>query len=88
LVEDITNQQEYEGAECDTKTMTEGQPTVGKKREEKDVVEITLPYLPDVVVTVEDMLEKLSKLRYSDHDVCNIKKFPYLEEESYLENKG
>jgi hypothetical protein len=52
----------------------------------RDNEEITLPYLPDVVVIVEDMLRKVPKLWYSDHDVHDIKHFPYLDEEDYLEN--
>jgi hypothetical protein len=47
---------------------------------------ITLPYLLDAIVTVDDMLGKVPKLRYSDHDVCDAAKFQYLDEETYLEN--
>jgi hypothetical protein len=41
-------------------------------------IEITLPYLPDVVVAVEDMLGKVLKLKYSYHDVIDTTKFPDL----------
>jgi hypothetical protein len=47
-----------------------------------------LPYLPDVVVAVEDMLGKVSKLKYADHVVTDTTKFPDLVQESYLENRG
>jgi len=47
-------------------------------------MEIRLPYLPNTVVTVDDMLGKVPKLRYSDHDVHDATKFPYLVEETYL----
>jgi hypothetical protein len=40
------------------------------------------------VVIVEDMLVKLPKLRYLDHDVRDTMKFPYLAEEVYLANIG
>jgi hypothetical protein len=51
-------------------------------------MDITLPYLPDAVVTVDDMLGKVPKLRYSDHDVRDVTKFPDLAEETYLTNTG
>jgi hypothetical protein len=38
------------------------------------------------MVTMEDMLGRVLKLRYSDHDVHNAKKFPNLAKESYLAN--
>jgi len=55
------------------------------KRKVKDAIKITLPYLPDTVVNVEDMLKKVPKLRYLDHDA---KQFPDMVEESYLANIG
>jgi len=51
-------------------------------------MDITLPYLLDVVVIMDDMLGKLPKLRYSDHDVRNVTKFPDLVEGNYLANTG
>jgi hypothetical protein len=72
LVEDITNQPKSEGEEDDTETRS--RPIyIGKKIKVQDAAKITLPYLPDAVVTVEDMLGKVPKLRYSDHDVCDAK---------------
>jgi hypothetical protein len=53
-----------------------------------DATKITLPYIPDTVVTVEDMLGKVPKLRYFDHDVRYATKFLGLEEETYLEDMG
>jgi hypothetical protein len=52
----------------------------------EDVEKITLPYLPDVVVTLENMLGKVPKLRYLDHDVHSTTKLSYLDEEAYLVN--
>ena len=49
-------------------------------------MDITLPYLPDAMVTIDDMLRKVPKLRYSDHDVRDVAKFPDLAEETYLKN--
>jgi hypothetical protein len=46
-----------------------------------------LPHIPDVVVAVEDMLGKVEKLKYVDHDVTDTTKFPDLAQEIYLENK-
>jgi hypothetical protein len=51
-------------------------------------MDITLPYLPDAVITVDDMLGKVPKLRYADHDVRDVAKFPELAEETYLINTG
>jgi hypothetical protein len=51
-------------------------------------MEITLPFIPDVVPTVNDMLGKVPKLRYAYHDVHDMAKFPELAEENYLINIG
>jgi len=76
LVEDIKNQSEIEGEEEDTtKIAVEGHPTIDQKRKASDATKITLLYIPDVMVTVEDMLGKVPKLRYFDHDVRYAKKF-------------
>jgi hypothetical protein len=88
LVEDITNRPDSEREEEDAETTEAGPSAVGKKRKVQDATNITLPYLPDAVVTVDDMLGKVPKLRYSDHDVCDVTKFPDLAEETYLENTG
>jgi hypothetical protein len=61
---------------------------VGKKRKTPNSMEITLPFLPDAVPTVDDMLGKVPKLRYADHDVRDMIKFPELAEENYLINTG
>jgi hypothetical protein len=47
---------------------------------------ITLPQIPDAMVTVEDMLGNVLRLRYSDHDVHNATKLLDLAEETYLAN--
>ena len=54
----------------------------------KDATNITLPYLQDAVVTVDDMLGKVPKLRYSYNYVRDATKFPDLSKETYLENIG
>jgi hypothetical protein len=51
-------------------------------------MDITLPYLPTVVVTVNDMLGKVPKLRYADYDVRDAAKFPDLDKVTYLINIG
>jgi hypothetical protein len=77
---------ESERGEDDTKT-TEVVPSVIEQRiNVQGAMDITLPYLPNTMVTMDDMLEKVLKLSYSDHDVCDATKFPYLAEETYLEN--
>jgi hypothetical protein len=83
LVEDITGQQEIEGEEEEEveDEAAEENLVVGQKRKAPSAVEITLPYLPDVVVAVEDMLGKVPKLKYADHDVTDTMKFPDLAQE-------
>jgi hypothetical protein len=61
---------------------------VGQKRKAPSIVEITLPHLPDIVVIVEDMLGKVLKIKYVDHDINDIVKFPDFMQEVYLENMG
>jgi len=51
-------------------------------------VEITLPHLIDVVVAVEDMLGKMPKLNYVDHDITYTTKFLEFSQEVYMENGG
>jgi hypothetical protein len=51
-------------------------------------MKITLPFLPDTVITVDDMMGKVPKLRCDDHDVRDMTKFPQLDEEKYLIKKG
>jgi hypothetical protein len=95
LVEDITGQQETEGEEEEEveEELAEENPAVGQKRKtpgapsKQTSVEIMLPHIPDVVIVVEDMLGKVEKLKYADHDVTDTTKFPDLVQEIYLENK-
>jgi hypothetical protein len=54
--------------------MVEGKLVVGQKIKVQDVTEITLPNIPDTVVTMEDMLKKFPKLRFSYHDVRAMQK--------------
>jgi hypothetical protein len=88
LVEDITDQPESVGEEEGTEAAEAGTSVAGKKRKTPDSMEITLPFLPDVVPTVDDMLGKVPKLRYVDHDMRDMAKFPELVEENYLINTG
>jgi hypothetical protein len=53
-----------------------------------DVEEITLPYIPDAMIRVEDMLGKVPKLRYYDPNVRDVEKFPNLAEETGLAKMG
>jgi hypothetical protein len=78
LVKDIIDGSDSEREE-DNAEITEACPSVvGKKIKVWDAMDITLPYLPHAVVTVDDMLGKVPKLRYSYHDVCDAAKFPDL----------
>jgi hypothetical protein len=52
-----------------------GTYVVEKKINTPDSMEITLPFLPDVVPTVDDILGKVPRLRYTDHDVRDMTKF-------------
>jgi len=51
-------------------------------------MDITLPFLPDAVSTVDDMMGKVPKLRYAGHDVSDATKFLELVEDNYLINTG
>jgi hypothetical protein len=88
LVEDITDRPESGREEEDTDATEAGTSVAGKKRKTSDSMEITLPFLPDTVPTVDDMLGKVPKLRYTDHDVHDTTKFPELAKENYLINTG
>jgi hypothetical protein len=58
LVEDITNQPYSKGEKDDAETTEEGPFAVRKKRKAQDATDITLPYLPDAMVTMDIMLNK------------------------------
>ena len=75
MVEDITNQQEIEGEEeKEVKDeAVEENLVAGQKMKAPGILEITLPYIPDVVVVVEDMLGNMLKLKYAYHDVIDTK---------------
>jgi hypothetical protein len=49
-------------------------------------MEITLPFLLDTVITTNDILGKVPKMRYVDHDMHDATKFPKLVKENYLIN--
>jgi hypothetical protein len=51
-------------------------------------MDVTLPYIPDAVITMDDMLGKVPKIRYTDDDVRNAAKFLDLAKETYLINTG
>ena len=84
MVEEITNHPETKEEEYMTQKIAEGHPTVDQKRKTQVKNEITIPHILDFVVTKEEMLGKVPKLRYSYHDVRNTNKFPDLDEGSYL----
>jgi len=86
LVKGITNRPDSEREEDDAKTTKVGPSSFRQRRKVQDATYITLPYLPDAVVTVDDMLEKVPKLRYSVDNVPDANKFLYLAEETYLTN--
>jgi len=87
LVEDITDWTESEREEY-VDEIDASPSTVGHKRNVHDTMDITLPHLPNAVITVDDMLGNVPKLRYADHDVCNVDKFQDLAVETYLKNIG
>jgi len=88
LLKDIIDRPKSEREEEDTDTSKVGPSVVGHKRKVQDAMDITLPYLPNAVITVDHMLRKVSKLRYFNHDVRNASKFPDLVKETYLTNIG
>jgi hypothetical protein len=88
LVEDIINQSESEMEEGDVDPSKLDPYIMGQKIKAQDIMDITLPYLPDTVVVVDDMMGKVPTLKYIDHDVRDASKFPYLDEDNYLINTG
>jgi hypothetical protein len=76
LVEDITNRPKSRREEEDVYAAEAGTYVVGQKVKTLDTMEITLSYLSDEVITVDDMMEKVPKLRYVDHDMRDAAKFP------------
>jgi hypothetical protein len=87
-MEDITDRPDSVGEEEGTEATEAGTSVAGQKRKTPDSMEITLPFLPDIVITVDDMLGKVPKMRYVDHDMRDATKFPELVEENYLINMG
>jgi hypothetical protein len=83
LVEDITDRPDSVGKKRVQKQQRQAHLLWDRKRKTPDSMEITLPYLPDAVITMDDMLGKVPKLRYVDHDVHDVAKFPELAEENY-----
>jgi len=45
---------------------------VGHKRKAPYTMDATLSYLLDAVITMDDMMGKVPKLRYADHDVRDV----------------
>jgi hypothetical protein len=48
---------------------------------------LVMPDIPDGVIIDEDMLGKVSQLKYADHDITDTTKFPELAPRKYLELK-
>jgi hypothetical protein len=80
-VEDIIDRPESSRDEEGVEVVEAGTSIVGKKRKILKRLYISLPFILDTVPTVEDMLGKVTKLSYADHDVCDTKKFLELDEE-------
>jgi hypothetical protein len=76
LVKDINGGPESEREEEDADEIEAGPSAAGQKIKSPDAMEVTLPYLSDAVIFVEDMLGKVPKLRYTDYDVRDAAKFP------------
>jgi hypothetical protein len=49
---------------------------------------IVMPKIPKGVKTNDNMVGGVDSLKYSDHDVSDAIKFPYLAAQSYLERRG
>jgi len=75
LDEDIIDRLESTREEEVTEEAEVGTSVAGKKRKTLDSMEITLPFLPDIVPIVDDMLGKVPKLRYAENDMCDTSKF-------------
>ena len=56
-------------------------------RKQKELT-LSLPQIPDGVKVVSDMLGYVNKLKYVDHDVENIGKFPDFAQQVYMESIG
>jgi len=61
---------------------------VGKKIKTPNSIESALPFIPNIVPTIDDMTGKVPNLRYVDQDVQELAKFLELAEEIYLINTG
>jgi hypothetical protein len=88
LVEDITDRPDSGREKEEANVVEAGTSTVGHKIKVHDAMDIIVPYLPDPVTSVDDMLRKVLKLIYADHDVHDVTMFPKLVEENYLINTG
>jgi hypothetical protein len=49
---------------------------------------IVMPKIPNGVKTGDNMVGGVDSLKYSNHDVSDAIKFPYLAAQSYLESRG
>jgi hypothetical protein len=49
---------------------------------------IVMSKIPNKVKTEDNMVRGVDSLKYSDHDVSNTTKFPYLAAQSYRESRG
>jgi hypothetical protein len=88
LVEYIIYQIESEREEEEENATEEGTSIVRQKQNAQDAMEITIPYLRNEVIYVDDMLGKVMKIRYIDHDVHDVDKLQKLAEDIYFINKG
>jgi hypothetical protein len=99
-VEDIIGQQDSDIEEEEEENQEEvAGPSIGHKRtrekcvaprtptKHKDLT-LSLQKILDGVRIVGDMLGYVNKLRYSNHDVKDMEKFPKFAQQGYMERKG
>jgi hypothetical protein len=86
LVEDITDRPKSVGEEEDVEAVEASTYSIGQKRKAHDGMQITLPYLPDTIIVVDDMMGKVPKIRYANYNVCDATMFRELAEDTYLTN--
>jgi hypothetical protein len=49
---------------------------------------LSLPQIPESIIHVEGMLGFVPKMKYADHNVIEVAKFPEIAHEIYMENRG
>jgi hypothetical protein len=54
----------------------------------QDATTIVLPHIPEGVQATPNLLGCMERLRYSDHDVADVDKFPEFARQVYLDSVG